>query len=247
MPLLGFGTYKVASADVIRTALEAEYTHFDCAASYGNEALVGEGLQEEMQQGKRQRLFITSKVWNDAHRPDAVRASCQQSIKDLGCEYLDIFLMHWPDAWMPGSDKEPDNTVTILDTWRAMEALADEGLVRYIGVSNFNLQQVEDLLAQARVKPVVNQVELHPLLSQRKLVGTCLRKGVHCVAHSPLGHGKGDVLTAPGVQQAAEQTGKTAAQVALKWNIQRGVAVIPRSETPENIRSNIEGMFEWNL
>ncbi|KAK9807579.1 hypothetical protein WJX72_003232 [[Myrmecia] bisecta] len=246
LPLLGFGTYKVTSSDVLREALAAGYRHFDCASVYGNEATVGEGLQEYTA-SRRDELFVTSKVWNDAHRPEAVKASCHKSIVDLRCAYLDLYLIHWPVAWVPGSDNEPDTEVTLQQTWQALEELVDEGLVRHIGVSNFSLAQVEALVAGARIKPVVNQVELHPLLAQRKLVGGCLRKGVKCVAYSPLGHSAPVLLTHPEVVAIAEETGKTPAQVALKWNVQRGVPVIPRSQTPKNIKSNIEGMFDWQL
>jgi alcohol dehydrogenase (NADP+) len=249
MPLIGFGTYKVSKVDSIGSALEAGYRHFDCASVYGNEALVGEGLHPFISGGKRSELFITSKVWNDAHRPDALRASCEKSIADLQCQYLDLYLMHWPDAWEPGSGTpgKPDTTVSIQQTWQAMESLVDAGLVKHIGVSNFSLKQVEEVLEHARIKPVVNQIELHPLLAQRKLVGVCFRKGVHSVAFSPLGHSAPDLLQNEVVQQVAKQVGKTPAQVCLKWNIQRGVAVIPRSQNPENIRANLEGMFDWAL
>lgn len=247
LPLLGFGTYKVDSADIIKLALDAGYRHIDCAAKYGNEKLVGEGLKGFLsKENGRQKLFITSKVWNDRHRPEEVRKSCEQSIADLGCGHLDLLLMHWPDAWKLGT-QEPDTGVSIEETWRAMEALAGEGKVSHLGVSNFSLAQVEKLLEVAKVKPVVNQVELHPLLAQRKLVGTCLRKGVACVAYSPLGHGSTLLFDLSEVKSIANEVKKTPAQVLLKWNIQRGVAVIPRSQSEKNIRGNIDGAFTWEL
>jgi len=230
-----------------RLALDAGYRHIDCAAKYDNEKLVGEGLKDFLaKENGRQQLFITSKVWNDRHRPKEVRKSCEQSLADLGCDHLDLLLIHWPDAWKLGTE-EPDTEVTLEETWRAMEALVAEGKVNHLGVSNFSLAQVEKLLEVAKVKPVVNQVELHPLLAQRKLVGTCLRKGVSCVAYSPLGHGQSILFDLPEVNSIAEEVKKTPAQVLLKWNTQRGVAVIPRSQSEKNIRSNIDDAFTWEL
>ncbi|DBA80189.1 TPA: hypothetical protein ACH3X2_007656 [Trebouxia sp. C0005] len=249
LPLVGFGTYKVDNADSVRCAIAEGYRHIDCAAFYGNEETIGEGMADFINQGHRSDLFITSKVWNDAHRPKLVRASCERSIKDLGCEYLDLLLMHWPEAWEPesGMPGKPDHTVTIQQTWEAMEELVDSGLVRHLGVSNFSVKQVEELLECARIKPVANQVELHPFLPQRKLVGVCARKGVHCIAFSPLGHSDPGVINNDVLKEVAQELGRTSAQVCLKWNVQRGVPVIPRSQNPKNIKANIDGIFDWVL
>eukprot|EP00877_Chromochloris_zofingiensis_P000424 jgi/Chrzof1/10382/Cz04g39250.t1 len=254
MPMIGLGTYKIESADVIRTALDVGFRNFDCAAMYGNEKLVGEGLSDYIKSGRRNELFITSKFWQTEHRPEAVRASCLKSISDLGCEYLDLFLVHWPEAWLPGSDindldsiKE-DTEVTLQDTWRALESLVDERLVRAIGFSNASLAQIEDMLATAKHKPAVNQIELHPLLAQRKMVGVCARKGVVCVAHSSLGRkSSGELLNDAAVQQIAQETGKTVTQVLLKYNLQRGVPVIPKASFRKHLEENLVGMFDWKL
>ncbi|KAI3430761.1 hypothetical protein D9Q98_009173 [Chlorella vulgaris] len=247
MPLIGLGTYKIESPESVRKALEVGYRHIDCAKVYANEKLVGEGLHDFLAQGRRSEVFITSKVWNDAHRPAAVRQSVEGSIADLGCSHLDLCLVHWPDAWLPGTE-EPDTEVTLQQTWQAMEALVDDGLAKHIGVSNFSLKQVEEVLSYARIKPVVNQIELHPLLAQRKLVGVCLRKGVHSVAFSPLGHRKdNELMTSAAVQEVAAEAGKSPAQVLLKWNVQRGVGVIPKAGSEPHLRENIEGLFEWRL
>eukprot|EP00884_Botryococcus_braunii_P023108 jgi/Botrbrau1/9481/Bobra.0252s0099.1 len=246
LPLLGLGTDKLKTPDCILAALEAGYTHIDCAAAYGNEKIVGEALAPVIAEGRRSDLFIVSKVWNDAHRPSAVRESCTKSIADLGCGYLDLYLVHWPVAWLPGTE-EPDTGVKLQETWQAMEELVRDGLVKAIGVSNFNLSQVEDLLSWSKIKPVVNQVELHPLLAQRKLVGSCLRKGVQCVAYSGLGHGKLDLLQHPVVVRLAEEMGHSPAQVLLRWNVQRGVPVLARSSNPGRVRENAAGLFEWRL
>jgi len=249
MPLLGLGTYKLERAEAVTAALSAGYRHIDCATVYGNQKLVGEGLRAYLgQEGSlpRDQLWITTKIWNDAHRPEAVRASAEGSIADLGCGYLDLLLVHWPHAWKPGTEEE-DTGVTMQETWAAMEALVDAGLVRYLGVSNFSLSQVEDLLSWARIKPVVNQVELHPLLAQRKLVGVCTRKGVRCVGYSPLGHSKTDLLEHPEVVAVAKDVGRSPAQVLLRWNVQRGVGVIPKAGSEGHMRENADGLFTWRL
>ncbi|KAK9825868.1 hypothetical protein WJX81_006636 [Elliptochloris bilobata] len=246
MPLLGYGTYNVKGADAVRAALDAGYRHIDCAAFYKNQALVGEGLRGFTGGGRRGELFVTSKIWNDEHRPDALRKSAERSIGELGCEYLDLCLVHWPGAQKPGTF-EADPGVTLQETWRAMEALVDDGLAKSIGVSNFSEAQIGDLLAYARIPPAVNQVELHPRLAQRRLVGFCVRKGLRCVAYSPLGQGNNGLLTLPEVLKVAEETGRSPAQVLLRWNVQRGVPVIPRSNTPANIEGNAKGLFDWAL
>ncbi|KAL3155073.1 hypothetical protein ABBQ38_011137 [Trebouxia sp. C0009 RCD-2024] len=249
MPLIGFGTYKVDKAESVRTAITKGYRLIDCAAYYKNEETVGQGMAEFIRDGHREELFIISKIWNTAHRPQLARESCEKTLKDLGCKYLDLMLMHWPDAWQPGSGDPgtPDESVTIQQTWEAMEKMVDDGLVKHLGVSNFSLTQVEGLLQHARIKPVANQIELHPFLAQRKLVGVCARKGVQCIAYSPLGHADATVLNHEVIQQVAQDLGRTPAQVCLKWNVQRGVTVIPRSQNPKNIKANIDGLFNWVL
>lgn len=260
MPLIGMGTAAIKSPESVKQALELGYRHFDCAEFYGNEAVVGEGLAGFVAAGKRDDLFVVSKLWNTHHRPEDVRPSCERTLKDLGLKHLDLYLIHWPEAWLP--DKTPgsllppgvpeaDTSVTIEQTWSAMEALVDTGLVRAIGVSNFSLAQVEAILAVCRIKPAVNQVELHPLLSQRKLVGVLFRKGIQSVAYSPLG-GQGffspnDLKDQDTVTRVAKETGKTPAQVLLKWNIQRGVVVIPKASSEAHLKENISGCFDWKL
>lgn len=249
MPLLGLGTFRMTDAADVKKAVEIGYRHFDCARIYGNEDMVGEGLKDYLQSSPEARssLWITSKVWNDAHRPEVMLKSVEKTMSDLDCGYLDLLLIHWPDAWVPGGE-EPDTTVTIRDTYTAMEKLVDEGRVKFLGVSNFSLSQVEDVLSWCKHKPVVNQIELHPMLPQRKLVGVSLRKGVHSVAYSPLGHGiSKELLEHPTVTKVAQETGKSNAQVLLKWNVQRGVAVIPKATGEAHLRDNLEGLFDWKL
>lgn len=254
IPMLGLGTYQISDPEVVSKALELGYRHFDCAAFYGNQSVIGDALKPWIAAapGRRQELFITSKIWNTEHRPEAARASLMKTLQELGVDYLDLLLIHWPEAWTPDSDLDgaitADEGVTLLDTWRALESFVDEGLVRSIGVSNCSLPQVEQLLECGRIKPSVNQVELHPLLAQRKLVGVSWRKGVVSVGYAPWGgQTTKEVLEHPLVKQIAEETGKTPAQVLLKYNMQRGVPVIPKSSSPYRLEENIEGAFSWRL
>ncbi|GAX80958.1 hypothetical protein CEUSTIGMA_g8393.t1 [Chlamydomonas eustigma] len=264
MPIIGLGTAGIKSPEAVKTALQIGYRHLDCAQFYGNEEVVGQGIADFVAEGKRQELFVVSKVWNTHHRPSDVRAACEKSLKDLGLTYLDLYLIHWPEAWtpetqgLPGSpgytgpaDPATDNTVTIEQTWSAMESLVEAGLVKSIGVSNFSLVQVEALMASCKIKPAINQIELHPMLAQRKLVGVLFRKGVHCVAYSPLGSPgtfkANDLREQPAVLTVAKESGKTPAQVILKWNLQRGIAVIPKASSEAHLRENLEGCFVWRL
>ena len=251
MPLVGLGTFRLPEAADVKKAIDIGYRHIDCARIYGNEDAVGQGLKEYLESSPdaRSSLWITSKVWNDAHRPEEVEKSVDATLKDLGCGYLDLLLIHWPDAWVPGgAPEEPDTTVTIKDTYQAMEALVEAGKVKFLGVSNFSLSQIEDVLSWCKEKPVVNQIELHPMLPQRKLVGVSCRKGVHSVAYSPLGHGVSkELLEHPIVVKISQETGKSPAQVLLKWNVQRGVAVIPKASGEKHLRDNFDGLFTWRL
>ncbi|KAL6754996.1 NADP-dependent oxidoreductase domain-containing protein [Haematococcus lacustris] len=258
MPMVGLGTAGIADVS-LQVALEQGYRSLDCASVYGNQAAVGAALTAWVASGAgtRDQLFITSKLGSEDHRPERVRAACEKTLADLKCQYLDLYLMHWPDAFVPGADNDVfgtvtiDHTVTIAQTWAAMEALVDEGLVRSLGISNFSVKQLEDLLAVCRIPPQVNQVELHPLLPQRKLVGVCFRKGVQCVAYSPLGGGGffavNDLLIHPVVAQVAQLTGCSNAQVLLKWNMQRGVPVIPKASSPAHLQDNLCDIFSWSL
>ncbi|GIL46419.1 hypothetical protein Vafri_3418 [Volvox africanus] len=254
LPLIGLGTAAIKDPQVIKKALQLGYRHIDCAWFYGNEDVVGQGLADFIAAGGRDELFIVSKVWNTHHRPEAVRRSVEESLTRLGCDHLDLLLMHWPEAWTPEStltDPVPDTGVTIAETWAAMEALVDDGKVRALGVSNFSLKQVEELLATCRIRPLVNQVELHPLCAQRKLVGVMFRMGVQCVAYSPLGGQSmikpNELLTHELVARVAKDAGKTPAQVLLKWNIQRGVPVIAKTSSLERLAENLGGMYDWKL
>eukprot|EP00879_Flechtneria_rotunda_P030345 GHRR01032968.1.p1 GENE.GHRR01032968.1~~GHRR01032968.1.p1 ORF type:complete len:299 (+),score=105.12 GHRR01032968.1:711-1607(+) len=251
MPMIGMGTWQLDSADAVKRALDIGYRHFDCAAMYGNEAIVGQGLADFIATGRRSELFITTKVWNTHHKPEDARLSVLQSLKDLGVEQLDLVLVHWPFAWLPGSDFKgivtPDPSVSLVDTWRGLEALVDAGLVKSLGLSNFSLAQAEKILAAAKHKPVCNQIETHPLLAQRKLIGVSYRKGVVTVAHTCLARQDPELMQHPIVLQIAAETGKTANQVLLKYNLQRGVVVIPKATSQKHLEENFRDMFNWKL
>ncbi|KAL6616375.1 hypothetical protein ACP70R_038645 [Stipagrostis hirtigluma subsp. patula] len=232
MPSVGLGTWQSAPGavgDAVYAAVKAGYRHVDCARDYGNEKEVGLALKKLFEEGvvKRQDLFITSKLWCDHHAAEDVPEALNQSLDDLQLDYLDLYLIHWPFGLKKGTSLfNPENYVLpdIPSTWGAMEKLYDAGKARAIGVSNFSSKKLSDLLAVARVPPVVNQVECHPGWQQTKLHSFCQSSGVHLTAYSPLGSSgtawvNSNVLEEPVIVSVAETLGKTPAQVALRWNI----------------------------
>jgi alcohol dehydrogenase (NADP+) len=237
---------KRASTD----ALKAGFRHFDCAERYRNEREVGESLRAEFVTGAiaREDVFITTKLWNTNHRPERVEPAFDASCQRLGIDYVDLYLIHTPFAFQPGDNFDPrdqkgnivyDDGVTLLETWRAMESLADQSKCRAIGVSDVVLETLVPLYEAARIKPAVVQVESHPYLPQTELLEFCKQKGIVLLAFAPLGHGmRPGPLEDPVVLAIAQRTSLTPAQVLLAWAIQRGTAILTTSKTPERIREN---------
>ncbi|PSS20023.1 hypothetical protein M430DRAFT_100424 [Amorphotheca resinae ATCC 22711] len=266
MPALGFGTFanegsKGETHVAVVAALNAGYRHLDCAWFYQNEDEVGSGIREFMAANPsvtREDLFITTKVWNHLHKPEDVAWSIKSSLERLQTPYVDAFLVHWPIA----AEKNDDYTVKIgpdgkyvIDheltnnpepTWRAMEAAYEAGQAKSIGVSNWTKKGLESLLSYAKIKPAINQIEIHPFLPQKELVEYCASKNIVLVAYSPLGSqdqvpGTGEkVSTNPELNAIAKKKGVTLAQVLIAWGIKRGYAVVPKSSNPGRIKSNAE-------
>ena len=272
IPQIGFGFWKVAREDAADTAYEAiraGYRHLDCACDYGNEVEVGEGIARAISDGlvTREDLWITSKLWNTFHAPEHVELAARKSLADLGLEYLDLYLVHFPIAlefvpietrYPPEWVHDPDAAeprmhrakVPLQATWSAMEDLVTKGLVRNIGVCNYNSGLLHDLMSYATMAPHSLQIEAHPYLTQAKLIRLAHDYGLQVTAFSPLGAlsyveldmaGAADsVLNEAVVLEAAEAHGKSAAQVVLRWGIQRGTSIIPKTSSPERMRENLD-------
>lgn len=255
MPELGFGTLIPDPATTIsatRYALEAGFRHFDCAERYRNESEVGIALQAGMAAGiaKREELFITTKLWNTNHQPERVEAAFEASLARLQLDYIDLYLIHTPFAFQPGDEQDPrdengnviyDNSISLLDTWKAMERLADRGKCRAIGLSDVNLAQLKEIYELARIKPAVVQVEAHPYLPETELLEFCKEKEIVFLAFAPLGHGiRPGLLENPIITRIANNVEKTAAQVLLAWAIQRGTALLTTPKTAERAKENFE-------
>ncbi|HKD86060.1 MAG TPA: aldo/keto reductase [Terriglobales bacterium] len=253
MPALGFGTL-IPEADVTitatRDALQAGFRHIDCAERYGNEREVGSALQAGLAaEGiKREDIFVTTKLWNNNHRPERVGPAFDASLHRLGLEYLDLYLIHTPFAFQPGDEQEPrdqsgnvlyDHHVTLLDTWRAMESLVNQGRCRAVGLSDITLTDLLPIYESARIKPAVVEVESHPYLPETELLEFCKEKSIVFLAFAPLGHGmKPGLLEDPVVSRIAAQVGKTPAQVLLAWAVQRGTAVLTTPKTSARAKEN---------
>lgn len=266
MPGLGFGTFanegaKGESYKAVRKALEVGYRHLDCAAFYQNEQEVGDAIRDHIKENpslKREDLFISTKIWNHMHEPEDVKYSLNESLRKLGLDYVDLFFVHWPIAAERTEDYNPkigadgayiikkELTENPEPTWRAMEEVYQEGKARAIGVSNWTIAGLKKLFAFAKVKPAVNQIEIHPFLPNEELVKFCLENGVLPEAYSPLGSqdqvpNTGEkVRTNKTLNEVADRSGHTLAQVLLAWGLKRGYAVLPKSSTPSRIESNFQ-------
>ncbi|HFK1452236.1 TPA: aldo/keto reductase [Bacillus pacificus] len=238
MPWFGLGVFKVEDGpelvEAVKSAIKAGYRSIDTAAIYGNEKAVGEGIRAGIKEAgiSREDLFITSKVWNSDQGYETTLAAYEESLKKLELDYLDLYLVHWP---VEGKYK---------DTWRALETLYKEKRVRAIGVSNFQIHHLQDVLADADMKPMINQVEYHPRLTQKELQAFCKEQGIQMEAWSPLMQGQ--LLDNETLQAIAEKHGKTTAQVILRWDLQNGVITIPKSTKEHRIIANAD-VFNFEL
>ncbi|WP_306252988.1 aldo/keto reductase [Parvularcula sp. IMCC14364] len=271
IPEIGYGLWKVdraVCAQTVYDAIEVGYRHFDSACDYGNEAEAGQGFATAIADGlvTRDDLWITSKLWNTYHKAEHVRPACERSLSDLGVEQLDLYLVHFPIAleYVPFDTRYPpewlhDPTaaktemklapVSLVETWAAMEELVDAGLVKQIGVCNYNSALLHDLMAYARIKPAALQIESHPYLTQEKLIRLAQNYGMDVTAFSPLGASsylelgmaadQDMVLANKVIQDIADRHGKSAAQVVLRWGIQRGTSIIPKATQVAHMRENL--------
>ncbi|KAI1438865.1 Aldo/keto reductase [Xylaria sp. CBS 124048] len=264
IPALGFGTFanegaKGETYNAVKCALEVGYRHLDCAAFYLNEGEVGDAIRDFLDANpsvKREDIFITTKVWNHLHEPDEVKWSLEESLRKLRLDYVDLFLVHWPIASHRNEDYSvklgPDGrhitkkelTENPEPTWRAMEELLAAGKTRAIGVSNWRISDFKKLLAFATVKPHANQIEVHPFLPNSEVIDFCVANDILIEAYSPLGSqdqipNTGEkVRTNKTLNEVADRSGHTLAQILLAWGMRRGYVVLPKSSTPSRIESN---------
>ncbi|MCP1475858.1 diketogulonate reductase-like aldo/keto reductase [Pseudomonas sp. EB276 TE3739] len=255
MPAVGFGTLfrdLSTTTEAVKCALQVGFRHFDCAERYRNEAQIGVAFQQVFTAGeiRREDVFITTKLWNTNHRPDRVKPAFEASCQRLQTDYIDCYLIHTPFAFQPGDEQDPrdafghviyDGEITLLDTWRAMEQLVDEGRCKSIGLSDITLQALKDIVAAARIKPAVVQIESHPYLPEWDMLEFCQQHGIILLAFAPLGHGmQPNVLEDAVLTGIARHVQKTPAQVALAWAVQRGTAFLTTSATPGHIQENFD-------
>lgn len=261
IPALGLGTWKSEPGQVRKAvvwAIEAGFRHLDCAKIYQNEKEVGEGIEIAIRSGlvKREDLFVTSKLWNNAHKVDQVKPALEKTLKDLGLDYLDLYLVHWPLAFKSGvtfaQEREDFYTyeeAPLSATWQAMQEMKEIGLTRHIGVSNFNQNKLNELASLPGQQPEMNQVEMHPFLPQADLVNYCKSRAILMTAYSPLGSPDSrsekhaddpKLLTNDKIKKIADQHGASVGQVLIAWSIARDIAVIPKSTNRGRIEENFK-------
>jgi aldehyde reductase len=266
-PAVGLGTWQAPKGvvkEAVKNAIDVGYRHLDCAYAYQNEEEVGEAIAEKIAEGKikREDLFITSKLWNTFHSHDKVTECLKATLKNLRLDYLDLYLIHWPFGYKEGGEIFPkdangkflSSNVDFVESWKAMEEYAEKGLLKSIGLSNFNSQQIDRIIGIAKIKPTVLQVECHPYNNQEQLIQFCAERGIVVTAYSPLGspenpwakEGDDQPLKNPVIIKIAEKHKKTPGKVLLKYQLQRNVVVIPKSVHRERLEQNID-LFDFKL
>ncbi|XP_031633467.1 1,5-anhydro-D-fructose reductase-like [Contarinia nasturtii] len=260
MPAFGLGTFNIKGGegvDVIKDAIDIGYRHFDTAFLYNNESELGEAINDKIANKviKREDVFVVTKLWNTYHEPERVREGCDKSLTNLGLDYIDLYLMHFPVSFeyhgddipwpKSGPNNEPNaiNDIDYLDTWKEMEKLVDSGIVKSIGVSNFNSEQVDRLCKEGRIKPVVNQVECSPIINQKRLNAFCTERDVLIIGYSPLGK---KLISRPEIEEIAKKYDKTAAQIILRYLHELGVTPIPKTTHKKRLKENID-IFHFQL
>ncbi|XP_012256104.2 aldo-keto reductase family 1 member B1-like [Athalia rosae] len=267
MPVIGLGTWQGIDdpsvvSQAVKDAIDAGYRHFDCAMRYGNEDVIGRAIHEKIREGvvTRKDLYIVTKLWNDKHKEEDVVPTCRESLKNFGFDYVDLYLIHWPFAYKDSGDLFPASVESHVDipleeTWRGMEECYRLGYAKSIGVSNFNASQIDRILNVAKIKPVVNQVECHPNLNQKKLRAFCASRGIAITSYSPLGAPLRPwakpsdpvvVIDRPEVVAIGKKYGKTPAQILLRYLIDIGTVPIPKSSSKARIQENIN-IFDFKL
>ena len=255
VPAVGFGTLipdPVATKQATRAALEAGFRHLDGAERYRNEAAVGDAILDAFRAGtlRREDLFVTTKLWNTNHRPERVKPAIDASLRRLQLDYVDCYLIHTPFAFQSGDEQDPrdergrviyDSGVTLVETWRAMERLVDDGHARSIGLSDITLEKLREIVAAARIRPAMVQVESHPYLPEWDLLDFCQEHGIVLQAFAALGHGmEPSVLEDPVITAIAQRAHKTPAQVLLAWAVQRGTAFLTTSTKHRRIEESFD-------
>lgn len=267
MPLIGLGTWKSKPGQVyeaVKIAIDCGYRHIDCALAYQNETEVGNAIRDKIADKviKREDIFVTSKCWNTFHRKEKVIECCKKSLGYLGLDYVDLYLIHWPISYKEGDELFPKDAdgkmltenIDFTETWKGMEEVYEKGLAKSIGLSNFNSEQIKKILNMCKIKPVVLQVECHPFLNQNKLIEFCKSHGITITAYSPLGSpdrpwhkdDEPNLLADGRIDKIAKKHNKSPAQIILRFNVQRGVIVIPKSVTDTRIQDNFK-IFDFEL